>query len=180
MSMQKVVTGILLAGLLIAAFGCNETHAQKKKAMVEQWEQSTAQAQLPLAENMIEQGRIEEAKETLLECIQTNPEIPQAFVLIGRIHAIEGRNDKAREAFETAIDLDSQSDSAWHFLGALAVLEKDYDRALECYRQALDLMPAKADYAISLSEVYVEIDQLEKAEKVIDQALSMQPQNLEL
>ena len=54
---------------------------------------------------------------------------PQAFVLIGRIHAIEGRYVKAREAFETAIDLDAQSDSAWHFLGALAVLEKDYDRA---------------------------------------------------
>jgi tetratricopeptide (TPR) repeat protein len=180
MSIQKVVTGFLLAGLLIAAFGCNETHAQKKKAMVAQWEQSTAQAQLPLAENMIEQGRIEEAKETLIESIQTNPEMPEAFVLIGRVHAIEGRNDKAREAFETAINLESQSDSAWHFLGALAVLERDYDRALECYRQALDLMPAKADYAISLSEVYVEIDQLEKAEKVIDQALSMQPQNLEL
>ena len=180
MSMQKVVTGILLAGLLIAAFGCNETHAQKKKAMVEQWEQSTAQAQLPLAENMIEQGRIEEAKETLLECIQTNPEIPQAFVLIGRIHVIEGRYDKAREAFETAIDLDSQSDSAWHFLGALAVMEKDYDRALECYRQALDLMPAKADYAISISEVYAETDQLDKAKVAIEKGLSTQPQNLEL
>jgi Tfp pilus assembly protein PilF len=85
MSIQKVVTGFLLAGLLIAAFGCNETHAQKKKAMVEQWEQSTAQAQLPLAENMIEQGRIEEAKETLIESIQTNPEMPEAFVLIGRV-----------------------------------------------------------------------------------------------
>ncbi|MHC5200541.1 MAG: tetratricopeptide repeat protein, partial [Planctomycetota bacterium] len=71
-------------------------------------------------------------------------------------------------------------DQAWHFLGALAVLEKDYHRALECYQEALDLMPAKADYAISLSEVYVEIDQLEKAKQMIDQGLSMQPQNLEL
>jgi tetratricopeptide (TPR) repeat protein len=180
MSMQKVVTGILLSGLLIAAFGCNETHAQKKKAMVEQWEQSTAHAQLPVVKNMIEQGRIKEAKETLTECIQTDPEMPEAFVLIGRIHAIEGRNDQAREAFETAINLDSQSDPAWNFLGALAVLEKDYERALECYQKALDLMPAKADYIISISEVYAETDQLDKAQAVIDQGLSIQPQHLEL
>ena len=180
MSIHKVVTGVLLAGLLIAAFGCNETYAHKKKAMVEQWEQSTAHAQLPAVKNMIEQGRITEAKETLIECIQTDPEMPEAFVLIGRIHAIEGRNDQAREAFETAIKLDSQSDPAWHFLGALAVLEKDYERALECYQKALDLMPANADYIISISEVYAETDQLDKAQAVIDQGLSTHPQNLEL
>ena len=180
MSTHKVVTGILLAGLLIAAFSCSDTHAQKKQEMVEQWEQSTAHAQIPAVENMIEQGQLKKAKELLAECIQSNPKEPQVYVLVGRIHAIEGRNDQSREAFEKAIKLDEQNDQAWHFLGALAVLEKDYDRALECYSQALDLMPAKADYAISLSEVYAEIDQLEKARQAIDQSLSMQPQNLEL
>ena len=180
MSTHKIVTGVLLAGLLIAAFGCNETHAQKKKAMVDQWEKSTASAQLPAVENMIEQGQIKEAKKLLIECIQADPKEPQAFVLIGRIHAIEGRNDQAREAFEKAVKLDSESDPAWHFLGTLAVLEKDYDRAFECYQKAIDLMPAKADYVISISEIYAETDQLDKAQAVIDEGLSRQPQDLEL
>jgi tetratricopeptide (TPR) repeat protein len=148
--------------------------------MIDQWEKSTANAQLPVVEDMIEQGRIEEAKKTLAECIRTDSQDSQVYVLMGRIHAAEGRHDQARETFEKAIDLNDQDDQAWHFLGALAVLEKDYHRALECYQEALDLMPAKADYAISLSEVYVEIDQLEKAKQMIDQGLSMQPQNLEL
>ena len=180
MKIFKVLTGVFLTGLLIAVSGCNDSHALKKQEMIDQWETSSANAQLPVIEDMIEQGRIEEAKKSLIECIQFDSKNPQAYILMGRIHAIEGRNDQAREAFEKAIKLDEQNDQAWHFLGALAVLEKDYDRALECYSQALDLMPAKADYAISLSEVYAEIDQLEKARQAIDQALSMQPQNLEL
>ena len=180
MKRYKVVTGVLLAGLLIAALGCNETHAQKKKAMVDQWEQSTANAQLPAVENMIEQGQIKEAKKTLIECIQADPKMPQAFVLIGRIHAIEGRNDKAREAFEKAVKLDSESDSGWHFLATLAVLEKDYAQATEYYQKAIDLMPAKVDYIIGLSEVYAETDQFDKAQAVIDAGLSRRPQDLEL
>ncbi len=180
MSTHKVVTAVLLTGLLIAAFGCNETHAQKKKAMVDQWEKSTASAKLPAVENMIEQGQIKRAKSTLTKCIQADPKMPQAFVLTGRIHAIEGRNDQARAAFEKAVKLDDQSDPAWHFLGSLAVLEKDYDRALECYQKAIDLMPAKTNYIIALSEVYTEIDQIDKAQAVIDAGLSLQPQDLEL
>ncbi|MHC4772149.1 MAG: tetratricopeptide repeat protein [Planctomycetota bacterium] len=93
---------------------------------------------------MIEQGRIEEAKKTLAECIRTDSQDSQVYVLMGRIHAAEGRHDQARETFEKAIDLNDQDDQAWHFLGALAVLEKDYHRALECYQEALDLMPAKS------------------------------------
>jgi tetratricopeptide (TPR) repeat protein len=180
MNKYKVVTGVLLAGLLIVASGCNESNARKKQEMVEQWEQSTAHAQLPAIENMIEQGRIKEAKETLIKCIQADPKMPQAFVMLGRIHAIEGRNDQAREAFEKAVKLDSQSDQAWHFLGTLAVLEKDYELALEYYQKAIDLMPANTDYVISISEVYAETDQLDKAQAVIDRGLSIQPQDMEL
>lgn len=180
MNTHKVVTGILLAGLLIAAFGCNETHAQKKKAMVEQWEISAANAQLPAVENMIEQGRIDEAKKALTEAIQADPKNPQAHVLIGRIHAIEGRTVQAREAFEKAVNLDAKLDQAWHFLGALAVLEKDYPQAIECFQQAIDLMPSKAEYIVSLSEVYTETDQMDQAQAAIDKGLSIQPQNLDL
>jgi len=176
----KVITGVLLAGMLIAAFGCNETHAEKKKAMVEQWQKSSANAQLPAIENMIEQGQIKKAQKALAKCIESDPEMPQAYVLMGRIHAIEGRNDQAREAFERAVELDSGSDQAWHFLGALAMLETDYGQALEYYQKSLELMPANPDYIISISDLYVETDQLDQAQQVIDRGLSMQPQNLDL
>ncbi|MEN8126312.1 MAG: tetratricopeptide repeat protein [Planctomycetota bacterium] len=180
MSTQKVIMSIILVGLLAAALGCNETHTQKKKAMVEQWEQSTVDAKLPAIESMIEQGQLKKAKKALIKCIEVNPDQPQALVLIGRIHAIEGRNDQARQALERAIELDPDSDQAWYFLGAMAVLEKDYEYALEHYQKANDLTPANVDYIIAISEIYAETDQAERAQQAIDRGLLIQPQNLEL
>ncbi|MDH4202509.1 MAG: tetratricopeptide repeat protein [Phycisphaerae bacterium] len=176
---QMVVT-VCLAGLLVGLFGCNESHAQKKQAMVERWEKSTASAQLPAIENLLEQGRVQKAKNELVKCIQADPELPGAYVLVGRIHFIEGRNEQAHRAFEKAVELDPRLDRGWHFLGSLAVLDKDYERALECYQHAVDLMPANAGYVVSLTEIYIEIHQLEKALQTINHALSRQPQNLEL
>lgn len=180
MNTHKVLTGILLGGLLIMAFGCNGSHAKKKQAMVEHWEKSTSSAQLPAIENLLQQGQIEKAKKELANCIQADPERADAYIMVGRIHFIEERNDMAREAFQKALELDPQLDQGWHFLGSLAVLEKDYEQAVNDFQKAIDLMPAKTDYLLGLSDVYIEMNELDKAREIIDAGLERQPQNLEL
>ena len=181
MNKARHVTVVLcLTGFLITFSGCNETHARKKQEMVEQWEKSTAKAQLPAIENLLEQGQIKKAKNMLLECIQADPEQARPYVLVGRIHFMEGRNEQARQAFLQAVKLDSELDQAWHFLGLLAVLEKDYEQAVENFQKALDLMPAKTEYVLSISEVYVEMDQIDKARGLIEAGLKSHPQSLEL
>jgi tetratricopeptide (TPR) repeat protein len=180
MNKQKQIIVLVLTGLLIALVGCNETHAQKKQAMIQEWEQTTASAQLPAIQNLFEQGQIQKAKQELAKCIQGNPELPGAYVLVGRIHFMEGRNDQARQAFQQAIELDPQLDQAWHFLGSLAVLEKNYTEAVTDFQKAIDLMPAKTEYLISLSDVYTEMNELDKAQQVIDAGLEKESRNLEL
>jgi len=177
---KKIVIVLCLAGLLLGLSGCNESRAQKKQAMVEQWEKSSAHAQLPAIENLLEQGQIQEAKEALQKCIQTDPQQAMPYVLVGRIHFMEGRDERARESFQKAVELDPQLDQAWHFLGSLAVLEKDYDHAIKYFQGAIDLMPSKVEYILSLCDVYAETDQLDKAMKLIDQGISRQPRNVEL
>jgi tetratricopeptide (TPR) repeat protein len=180
MNKQKQIKIILgLVGLLVGLSGCNETHALKKQAMVQQWQQSTASAQLPAIENLLEQGQIQKAKNEIKKCIQADPELPGAYILIGRIHFMEGRYEQARQAFEHAVALDPQLDQGWHFLGSLAVLEKDYALAVSDFQKAIDLMPAKTDYILSISDVYVEMEQFDKAFELIDTGLEKQPQNLE-
>jgi tetratricopeptide (TPR) repeat protein len=181
MNRRKQIMLILgLAGLLIGLTGCNETHARKKREMVQQWQQSTASAQLPAIENLLEQGQVQKAKNELAKCIQADPELPGAYVLMGRIHFMEGRNEPARQAFQKAVELNPQLDQGWHFLGSLALLEKDYAQAVSDFQKAIDLMPAKTDYMLSISDVYAEMEQLDKAFEVIDAGLERQPQNLEL
>jgi tetratricopeptide (TPR) repeat protein len=180
MKKNTIVASLLVTGLLFTVLGCNESHAQKKKVMVEKWEQSSTSAQLPAIENMLEQGQIQKAKAAVLKCLKANPDMPDALILMGRIYAIEGHDQQAHEVFEKIVKLDPKSDQAWNYLGSLAVLDKDYQRALECYQHAVDLMPANTDYAVDLSEIYVETNQLEKAHQIINQALSKHPDNLDL
>ena len=180
MNTHKAVTVILFAGILMLVPGCGKSHAEKKQAMVQHWEKTTAEAQLPAIENLLKQGQVQKAKKELAKCIKGNPEMPEAYVLVGRIHFLEGRNELARQAFEQAIKLDQELDQAWHFLGSLAVLEKDYEGALENFQKAIKLMPSKTEHILSLCDVYLETDQLEKALTVVNQTLSDQPKNLEL
>lgn len=176
----RIAVILYLTGLFLSVSGCNESHAQKKQDMIREWEQTSASKQLPAIEVLIDQGQIEKAKKQLIKCIETNPELPEAYLLIGRIHFHEGRNELARQAFQQALDLDPQMDQAWHFMGSLAVVEKDYDQALECFQKAIDLVPSKTDYILSLCDVYIETDQLERTRTILDEALTRQPQNIEL
>lgn len=174
------IVGICLVGLLLSVSGCNESHAQKKKEMIEQWEKSSASAQLPAIENLLEQGQIQKAKNELAKCLQADPEMPGAYILVGRIHFLEGRNELAYEAFEQAVQLNPELDQAWHFMGSLAVLKRDYQQAIEHFQKAIELMPVKSEYIISLSDVYIETEQFEQAREIINKGLDDQPQNLEL
>ena len=147
MNISKHIFIILFwAGVLISVSGCNEAHARKKEAMVQQWEQSTSAAQLPAIESMLEQGQVKKAKNELAKCLQANPELAGAYLLVGRIHFLETRNELARESFLRALELDPELDQAWHFLGSLAVLEKDFSVALGHFKMALKLMPSKTEY----------------------------------
>lgn len=179
-NIKQIVVTLSLVAVLVTLLGCNEAHARKKQEMVQKWDQSTAAAKLPAIESMLEQGQVKKAKKELAKCLQANPELAGAYVLVGRIHFLETRNELARQSFEHAIDLDPELDRAWHFLGSLAVLDKDFSSALDCFGKSLDLMPFKTEYILSLCDVYVETGQFDKAMEIIDQSLDREPQNLDL
>lgn len=182
--MKKTIRIAILVVALTTVFallGCNESYAQQKKQEMEaQWEKSKAQANLPVAEGLIDRGELKQAKKMLNECLVTDPESPEAYFLIGRIYFIEGQNQKAQQFFRKSVELDPQMDKAWSFLGMLAVLEKDYQYALELHQKALELMPSNTDYIISVYELYIEMNQLSQAQKLIQNTLSKHPNSLEL
>ncbi len=178
-TLKKLVVILVASGMVLSLSGCSE-YASKKQEMVAGWEQSTVKAKIPLVEDLIERGEIEEAKETVEKCLQSDPESAQLHLLTGRIYFIEGRTEQARGYFEKAVKLDPNLDAGWHQLGSLAVMEKDYDRALWYYSEALKLQPAKAEYRVSVGEVLIEQGQAEQAKETLQAGLEHQPRNLEL
>jgi tetratricopeptide (TPR) repeat protein len=171
---------LLMAGIVVPLSGCNESYAEKKKEMVQNWEKSAAQAKLVTVDDLINRGELEKAKKILTKCLEAEPDTPRLHLLIGRIHFAEGRIDEARRSFQGAIERDPTLAQGWYLLGSLAVMEKDYNQALGHYNIAHKLQPDNMDYLIGVSTMYVETGQLEQACEKIKQGLEKQAGNLEL
>lgn len=182
MKTGKTVWKLLLGGMgvVICAAGCIPSHQQNKQAMEQRWEQTSAQANIPQAEELINRGQLDKARKILHACLDSQAPQPAAYFLMGQVEMMEGRTEQARQAFEKAVQLDPQLDKAWYFLGTLAVLDKDYDRAAEYTQNALDLQPANTDYILTLADICMEGGRLERAEEVLEQGLKLQSGNLEL
>ncbi|MBL7214456.1 MAG: tetratricopeptide repeat protein [Phycisphaerae bacterium] len=181
MKKLKHVTVILvICTMAVILTGCNDAYANKKQGMETRWEKSAASAKIPVMEDLIDRGQIEEAKKMLAKSLPEDPQLPQLHLLSGRIHFIEGRTEQARQDFHKAVELDSTLAEGWHLLGSLAMMEKDYDLALAQYNKALELLPANADYRVGVSEVLLEQGQIDEARETLRKGLQYQPRNLDL
>ena len=178
-TLKKIAVVLFISAVVWTLSGCNES-VSKKQEMAAGWEKSTATAKIPLVEDLIERGEIEEAKKTVNKCLKSDPQSAQLYLLTGRIHFIEGRTEQARRSFEKAVELDSELVEGWHQLGSLAAMEKDYDQALQHYSKTLELQPARAEYRASVADVLVELGQVEQAKETLQAGLQHQPRNLEL
>lgn len=181
MNKFKHAVMILIVGLLVFSLaGCGESYAQKKQKMVQEWEKATVQPKLSVVESLIDQGKYDKAKKALKECLAVEPESPRIHLLIGSIQFSEGLIEEARQSFLIAVEKDPELTKGWYLLGSLAVVDKDYPQALDYFNKALEREPANADYIISVSSMYVEMEQVNKAQQLIETQLSRQSNDLTL
>ncbi len=182
METGKTVGKLMLwaVGMLVCAAGCAPSHQQNKQAMTQRWEQTSAQANIPQAEELISRGQLDKARKILNACLDVSSPQPAVYFLMGQIDMMEGRTEQARQNLQQAVQLDPELDKGWYFLGTLAVLDKDYVKAMEYTQKALDLQPANTDYILTLADICIEGGRIEQAEKILDQGLKLQSGNLDL
>lgn len=150
--MKNAMTKILLpAIIIILAAGC-DSYATKKQAAYTRWEKTSARAKIAAAIDLFENGRIEEAEKTALQCIEADPEIAQAHLLTGRIYSFQGKLEQATQALKKAIEIDKNLDQAWYVLGTVAQQQRQPADAMEYFGNAMAIKPAKTDYIIAVAE----------------------------
>jgi tetratricopeptide (TPR) repeat protein len=133
--------------------GCG-SHAKKKAAMIARWEESSAFAKLPLAEELAVNERYADAEEIVARCIKAVPLSPKAHYVMGKLHLIQSRNAAAQESLNLAIKYDVEMDEAYFMLGVISESEGFGEQALEYYSKAMELKPSSHDYVIASAELY--------------------------
>ena len=106
---------LVVCGLFV---GC-QSHTDSKKIVQTQWQKTTAEIELSVADKQLEQGQHEVVKETAVKCVKVGYELPKAHLMLGKIMLTEGHLEKAEEEFNKAVELDRELHEGWFLLGTI-------------------------------------------------------------
>jgi tetratricopeptide (TPR) repeat protein len=121
-------------------------------------------------------GRYDEAITVLRQSISINPDLDVAHAELGNALLETGAYEEALSELDQALRLNEENSKALQSKGrALLMLSREQE-AIEPLRRSAELEPDALTY-ITLGAVLRETDQLDEAQKVLDQGLSLDPQN---
>jgi Flp pilus assembly protein TadD len=130
-----------------------------------------------LARQQFQVGDLEKALKNVDESIGHNPSVAKAHSLRGRILLELGQIEGAIDALEVAQVIDPQFDEAFYYKGICLERINKIDDALASYNTAATLTPQNAQYAIATAEMYIELDQLDEAEQILNERKEMLEHN---
>lgn len=128
----RQVPALLLVALLLAS-------------VASQAQTGTGSQTIEQLEELIQQGRLHEAKTGVLEKLQQNPSNVEAYNLLGIIESSQGDSTGALAAFQKALKIAPRSAKTHNNLASFFVREKRIDLAEAEFRTVLRLDPRNAD-----------------------------------
>ena len=172
---------IVMTGLAVLAMcqGCS-SYADQKLAAKMKWEKVSAEARATVAKDLFANGRYEEARTTVQQCLASDPEIADAHLVMGKLHYRDRKVVAAHRSMTTAVKYDEDLDQAWYWLGEIAQYNKQPDRAMECYDKAIRLKPVNTDYIIAAVRAYAAQGQYDEAIDLLEKKMVLLGGNVRL
>ena len=170
-----------MTGLALLAMcqGCS-SYVEKKMAAKMKWEKVSAKARITVAKDLFENGRYEDARTTVRQCLASDPELADGHLLMGKLHYLDGRVVAAQSSITTAVEYDEDLDQAWYWLGEIAQHNKQPDQAMEYYDQAIRLKPVNTDYIIAIVQTYAAQGRYEDALALLEKKMVLLPGSVRL
>jgi tetratricopeptide (TPR) repeat protein len=123
----------------------------------------------------LDAGRLEEARESLLEAVRVDPNAAPAWDQLGAIRARQGDLDAALEAGQRAVELDPSAANAWNNLATTFLVRGESARAIAAARRAVEIAPGFADGHNNLGTAHFDLGQLDEAMAAYDRAVELRP-----
>lgn len=116
-----------------------------------------ASARLLLVQNLIRQGKLEDAARMAAETAERWPGLADAHLIVGSVALLQDRNQAAAEAFDAALAIDERSVGALHGQGIVAYRQQRPEAAADAFRRILEQEPGHrrallAMYALSRAQ----------------------------
>jgi type IV pilus biogenesis/stability protein PilW len=142
--------------------------------------QSEALRHLRYGRLLLEKGQPAKAIESINEAIDLDPEMADAYNLLGLVYLQQSRFEKARDQFNLALRIDPYYTDAHNHLGVAFREMKKYDRAMKEFQIALKdrsyQTPEKVH--LNLGYLYLERRMFDEAIRAFERAVAVNPSYL--
>ena len=105
------------------------------------------------AEELLRQGKLEDAKSRIQEELQQNPSRAEGYALLGLVYTAEKNYTEALSAFHRGLELNPKSTGIRIDMGNLYVAQGNLDQAEKEFREVVRLNPADYDGNYNLALV---------------------------
>lgn len=133
---------------------------------------------LVTAKQLINQGEFKKAEEVVLDVISMDQQNVEAYKLLANIYRETKEFTQAKETLEYLLKLEGDKDpEIFYNLANLARERGDLKTAEEEYLQSISLAKDNHAYFLSLAEVYLDLEDKQKALDSAQKALVLSPNN---
>ncbi|MER2494087.1 XrtA/PEP-CTERM system TPR-repeat protein PrsT [Catenovulum sediminis] len=116
-------------------------------------------------------GQFETAKQSYQKALQLQPNNSRVLNSIAWNEIKQGNYESAAALVEQALLANSADVKSWHLKGKLYEIQGKTEDALKTYQTAHNLLPQDTVIMRSLAGVYVKLDELTKAQELVDKIL---------
>ncbi|MBU5637903.1 tetratricopeptide repeat protein [Geomonas sp. Red69] len=184
LSLGKVSSGLLAAAIILGlavATGARNTVWQSEMSLWSDAAKKSPGKVRPhqnLALYYARAGNLEGARQELQKAISINPNDFELHNNLGVVLKQQGKNDEAIREYQTVLTLQPGDVMARFNLGNVYLVQKRYDKALELYRSCLQSIPEYDELHNNLGIVYGKLGQREQSIKAFEEALRLNPSNI--
>ena len=152
---------------------CGSRRGVQAAEVVRQQGQGTAN--LSYASSLMQQGRLDEARKTLLSVLQAGPEDVRAIVMLAGIAYQSGDYPAAIEHLDKAIAINPADANLHRNLGGVYKLQSDFVRACASFNKAIELIPNDIYSMMQVVECYARQGKFEEAIDYCKRAIRLDP-----
>jgi len=138
---------------------------------------SRARERVVLAEELQQEGRYEEALQTLSRAISENPTLTTAHLQMGDIYRVLGDYAAAEIAYRNAANREPENFDAQYNHGlTLQVLDR-LAEAVRAYLRALQIRPYDPEANLNIATAYLQLEEARQALPYARRAVALEPDN---
>ncbi len=122
-------------------------------------------------------GNFSKAESRFLSAIKVKPEFKDAYIGLGTTYIKMNELGQAKETFDFVIKTWPQEDKAFALLAETEELKGNLNDAKDCLLHALSINNEIVEYHMDLAEVYMRLDEKDKALSSLQKAQNLEPNN---